>query len=426
MVVSTARAQVAVRASAKSPTWHRSSRPTEGVPRLRVRGVRASLATPTSGSISERSTSTSSTNVGKGSKQPLRTFESAIVRLRAMIRTGRPAFGAVAPVVAVALSLLSMLVSLQRLLSIILRLFFRRTRRHLSRLLNTSIAMMQSGSEQRVPPNTPKTVLTSIEPRRISADEAIAIRRKAEDEEETASVTDRLDRIRDRSKAQLDGERIAFAIASGLTSEEYASLPGAQRRQLLALALDNARKNTPEMSTRQSATAKTVEQPVMDDRPIAYPLDDFVVRRTERESDKTDARQPATATKPRETSLKSIIGKGSPGVRGGWRGISRSNTQAQQRNVGGSSGGSSDDTKDDPDRRQRAGFAFFRESYLQSAESLNGRLAALGFIMCLAREVLEPGHPTLYDQVEDVLIPIAQHAPPFLVAVCDRLVDLVL
>lgn len=63
-------------------------------------------------------------------------------------------------------------------------------------------------------------------------------------------------------------------------------------------------------------------------------------------------------------------------------------------------------------------------AYLKAAESLNGRAAALGFVLCLAREVAEPGHPSLFEQVVDVVVPIAQKTPPFLVAVCDRLADL--
>lgn len=58
------------------------------------------------------------------------------------------------------------------------------------------------------------------------------------------------------------------------------------------------------------------------------------------------------------------------------------------------------------------------------AENINGRAAAVGFMLCLAREVAEPGHPSLFEQVVDVVVPIAQKTPPFLVAVCDRVVDL--
>ena len=63
--------------------------------------------------------------------------------------------------------------------------------------------------------------------------------------------------------------------------------------------------------------------------------------------------------------------------------------------------------------------------FWNAAEMLNGRAAALGFVLCLAREVAEPGHPSLFEQVVDVVVPIAQKTPPFLVAVVDRLVDLV-
>lgn len=62
--------------------------------------------------------------------------------------------------------------------------------------------------------------------------------------------------------------------------------------------------------------------------------------------------------------------------------------------------------------------------FWKMAESANGRAAALGFVLCLMREVLEPGHPSLFEQVVDVVVPIAQSTPPFLVAVVDRIADL--
>lgn len=65
-----------------------------------------------------------------------------------------------------------------------------------------------------------------------------------------------------------------------------------------------------------------------------------------------------------------------------------------------------------------------RFPFLKVAESVNGRAAALGFVLCLAREVAEPGHPSLVDQVVDVVVPLAQKTPPFLVAVVDQIVDL--
>lgn len=63
-------------------------------------------------------------------------------------------------------------------------------------------------------------------------------------------------------------------------------------------------------------------------------------------------------------------------------------------------------------------------AFLRAAESVSGRAASLGFVLCLAREIVEPGHPGLFEQVVDVVVPIAQKTPPFLVAVADRLVDL--
>lgn len=64
--------------------------------------------------------------------------------------------------------------------------------------------------------------------------------------------------------------------------------------------------------------------------------------------------------------------------------------------------------------------------FWKMAESANGRAAAIGFVLCLMREVLEPGHPSLFEQVVDVVVPIAQSTPPFLVAVVDALADLLI
>ena len=62
-------------------------------------------------------------------------------------------------------------------------------------------------------------------------------------------------------------------------------------------------------------------------------------------------------------------------------------------------------------------------SFWRMAEGVNGRLAALGFAVCLLRESLEPTHPSMLAQMKDVLVPVAVHTPPFLVAVVDRMVD---
>lgn len=50
----------------------------------------------------------------------------------------------------------------------------------------------------------------------------------------------------------------------------------------------------------------------------------------------------------------------------------------------------------------------------QVAESLNGRAIALGVMLRLGPEVLEPGHPSLLKQVIDRVVPIAQKSPPIL------------
>lgn len=61
--------------------------------------------------------------------------------------------------------------------------------------------------------------------------------------------------------------------------------------------------------------------------------------------------------------------------------------------------------------------------FWRAVESVNGRLASMGFLFCLLRETLEPTHPTLLAQVNDVLVPVAVHTPPLILAVVDRIVD---
>lgn len=64
--------------------------------------------------------------------------------------------------------------------------------------------------------------------------------------------------------------------------------------------------------------------------------------------------------------------------------------------------------------------------YWRNAESLNGRLAAIGFAVCLLRESLEPTHPSMLAQLREVIVPVATKAPPFLVAMVDRIADLLI
>ena len=66
----------------------------------------------------------------------------------------------------------------------------------------------------------------------------------------------------------------------------------------------------------------------------------------------------------------------------------------------------------------------FKKWYIRFAETVNGRLAAAGFMLCLMREMWEPGHPSLVEQVQQVVTPLAAHTPGFIVAVYAGVVDM--
>ena len=66
----------------------------------------------------------------------------------------------------------------------------------------------------------------------------------------------------------------------------------------------------------------------------------------------------------------------------------------------------------------------FKKWYIRFAETVNGRLAAAGFLLCLMREMWEPGHPSLAEQVQQVVTPLAAHTPGFIVAVYAGVVDM--
>lgn len=213
-------------------------------------------------------------------------------------------------------------------------------------------------------------ILRARRGRRVAEEDATAFSARGAEAKSEREVPERLnlaqelDKMAERATAQIDGERIRFASGGGMDGAAYEALSGVQRRELLAMAL-RERSPTP-------VAADDVFVDVSGPRAVL-----------------------ATAASLRgEVVPKKVVvakeSKGPVAVKrgGGWRRIS--------------------------------------SGYWKAAESWNGRAAALGFVLCLAREVVEPGHPTLFDQVEDVLLPIATHAPPFVVAMCDRIVDLVL
>lgn len=81
-------------------------------------------------------------------------------------------------------------------------------------------------------------------------------------------------------------------------------------------------------------------------------------------------------------------------------------------------------TETKPEAKARAAPWDRQTMFWKMAENLNGRAAALGFALCLLREAVEPGHPTLLAQVKGVLVPVAVHTPPLLIAFLDGLQDI--
>lgn len=180
----------------------------------------------------------------------------------------------------------------------------------------------------------------------------------------------RLDQLRDRAVAKLENERLATVGDDGITTtvetvtnEQFAALPALQRRELLASMFATMYKQSNEAERLAAATSGLAE------------------------------------------------GGGNARMVNAQPSVSASAWRSPQRaqNLG----------KDSAYASHASHASFWRV-----AESVNGRAAALGFMLCLAREIFEPGHPSLFEQVVDVVVPIARSTPPFVVAICDRLVDL--
>lgn len=186
-------------------------------------------------------------------------------------------------------------------------------------------------------------------------------------------VDSHLDRVRDRAVAQLRNEQLAVSASSSvepISDVDYAALPPLQRRELLASTFHH----------RDAAMARKAE--------VASPLQ----RRSELQQRVRS--RPVKTTVREGTSSKQNFEKApkSPW----WRGRKKKGGEDLATNL----------------------------AFWQVVESVNGRAAAIGFMLCLAREIAEPGHPSLFEQVIDVVVPLAQSTPPFLVAVCDKLADL--
>lgn len=196
-----------------------------------------------------------------------------------------------------------------------------------------------------------------------------------------------LDRTRDRAVAQLENERIASNIDnnnsnnndhdnSSLSDDEYAALPPLQRRELLASSFNHrfasAARRTAVLNNQSPQTTKSYESISLQQQYVQ--------------------------------------------TQGRFWNNNKSNVKYQV---------NFDNQQKSKEKNQnQGGFNGSQQTFWQAVESVNGRAAALGFMLCLAREIGEPGHPSLFEQVVDVVVPIAQSTPPFLVAVCDRIADL--
>lgn len=184
-----------------------------------------------------------------------------------------------------------------------------------------------------------------------------------------------LDRVRDRAVAQLRNEQLAVSASSSaepISDVDYAALPPLQRRELLASTFHH----------RDAAIARKAE--------VVSPLQREERQRRSEQQQRVRSR----AVKTVQASSKQNFEKApqSPW----WRDAKKKGGDDLATNL----------------------------AFWQVVESVNGRAAAVGFMLCLAREIAEPGHPSLFEQVIDVVVPLAQSTPPFLVAVCDKLADL--
>jgi hypothetical protein len=206
---------------------------------------------------------------------------------------------------------------------------------------------------------------------------------------------------------------MAFASGGDMSAEEYAMLDPTQKRELMAMAMDEARRASPAM-----LPGGFIKDP---------PIDAW---------ETSAAYRPATAESMRMASAPASIRgyydpkRDAPGMVtvGGLRigppqSVGRGSTGPG--NMSHSATGTSGNRSGSQVSNQQESRTL-RERYCRLAESVNGRAAALGFVLCLAREALEPAHPSLLDQVSDVLVPIVQHAPPFVISLVDLLSDIVL
>lgn len=253
----------------------------------------------------------------------------------------------------------------------------------------------------------------------VSASE-IRVEDKAEQTKEGISQVAALDKVRDRAVAELEANILAMEKDSKISNSEYRKLSPSQKRELMFLAFKEGRKKRQEGVYNMDnlyALSGTKARP-----PDAWLRND-VPRPSTAESIRLVNTPGYNSYGRRVRSSNNDAGGTTAGTWGGFRsdsgrstegGANRQQQQQQQR-------GNNESTNN-----RQSLISRWRQNYLRAAEAINGRAAALGFILCLAREMFEPGHPSLFDQVEDVLVPIAQHTPPFVVAMCDRLVDLVL
>lgn len=219
----------------------------------------------------------------------------------------------------------------------------------------------------RIMAHSRRQIITVFSPLLSLARPLYIEKRKTSPTSSSQSVADfsaELDGVRDRAIAHLDDRRLVMSAATAqtlVTPAEFDALEPVQRRDLLANAFAHANR----AATNGAVSEQNMKDAFIRDT-VNRSVDEFKMP-----TERTAASRPSKKVMKRPKKEKVV-----------------------------------------------------KRSFWGGLESLNGRIAAVGFVLCLAREILEPGHPSLYDQVEDVLVPIAQSTPPFLVAVCDKIADL--
>lgn len=236
-----------------------------------------------------------------------------------------------------------------------------------------------------------------------------------------------LDRIRDRAVAQLENERLAsdYSVATATTNSAVASLANdstnSSRRNIdynndsraadvdsnkRNLAINNERYSSFSSLQRRELLSSTFDHRIASERRRYQVIMENEQQKQKNKTIVLENQISSSATASTSTEASEASSR--------WRNVKFSINSKPNNASGGNANGTGSRKKN----------LHSELTFWQTMENVNGRAAAIGFLLCLAREIIEPGHPSLFEQVIDVVVPIAQSTPPFLVAVCDRLADL--